>query len=100
MKEKDRLNAVGNLIQQKRNEKKAKRRAKIRAKVKLKVQKEVEKIKAGLSSALEKIELVKQDINLFNPKMIPLQPHTKTKWVEGLEDSLNELRNISFDKKG
>src|SRR5258708_5426641 len=86
MKEAQRLAAVGGLIAEKRAKKKNKIKAKIKAKVKLKVQKEIEKIQESCNLTLEKIKLIRSEIDSFNPRMTPLQPHTKTKWVQDLDN--------------
>lgn len=99
MKERDRLKAIGGLLSSEKDKRKEKRQAKIKAKVKMKVQKKVEKIKNEILSVLEKFKHVRTDIESFNPRMVPLQPHTKQKWINDLNESIGRLENITFDKK-
>lgn len=91
MKESQRLNAISSLISDKRAKRKSKIKAKIKAKVKLKVQKEVEKIRESCNLTLDKIKLLRSEVDGFNPRMTPLQPHTKTKWVQDIDTIISSF---------
>ena len=72
------------------SDKKLKRIAKINARVKLKLQKRL----APVASFIDRLEKLKQDIESVNPRMAPLQPHTKQKWLEDLQNLINEAKLI------
>lgn len=94
MREKDRLNAVGALITEKRTKKKERRKAKIKAKVKLRVEKALFKFNDSLNIVQSRLRILKEEMNTFNLRFTPLQPHTKTKWIDeiaGIEIVIGDI---------
>src|SRR6266446_7484834 len=62
-------------------------KAKIRAKVRLRLQKELAKVILQMDSYIERLKIVQQELDSFNPRFHQLQTHTKAKWT-------NELQSI------
>lgn len=94
MKESERLRAVGNLIAQKKDDRKARLKAKIRARVKIRLGKELSKIGTKLTFSVERLKLVQQELESFNPRFNQLQTHTKTKWATELQGIVQELMDV------
>lgn len=97
MKERERLQAVGNLLTQKKDERKARIRAKIKARVRIRSQKLLSKTVTLLTASVERLRTVQQELEIFNPRFNQLQSHTKSKWstelsgvILGLTDIINK----------
>ncbi len=96
MKERERLQAVGNLITNKREDRKERLKAKIRARVKLRLQKELAKVVLQMTNHIDRLKLVQQELEEFNPRFNQLQIHTKAKWsteLQGIILGLTEIVN-------
>jgi len=77
-------------LQTDKSERKERIKAKIRAKVKFKVEKQLLQHGETLKSVIERLENLRGEISILNPRMTPLQLHTKNKWV----DELLTLENL------
>lgn len=94
MKERERLQAVGNLLTQKKDERKARIKARIRARVRVRTQKLLMKTAHNLSISVDRLKIVQQELDSFNPRFNQLQTHTKAKWSTELSGVILGLTEI------
>lgn len=80
------------------SEKKDRLKAKIKAKVKARVQKRLDRFEDQFKIVVELLFKLRQDIESVNPRMSPMQPHTKDRWVNELTQ-IAELLSSLLPKK-
>lgn len=78
---------------------KEKRKAKIRAKVRFKLGQIMSQNQETITAIRNRLEILKQNIESLNPRFTPLQPHTKSRWLEELHLAITQLDTLQLAPK-
>lgn len=80
-----------------KHQKRARRKAKIRAKIKFKLEKLMANHAELITAIHNRIHILQEDIEGFNPRFHQLQTHTKSKWVNELTEIQSMMQQLRVE---